>query len=417
MNDPIIECREVCKHYRPRKQPPKESLLNLFGLVPRKRDPFCALENISFEIMRGEAVGIFGENGSGKTTLLKLIASITVPSEGSIQVRGRIGSLLEVGAGFHPDMTGEENIYLSGAILGVSHQEMAEKFDAIVEFSELKDFIQIPVKNYSSGMYVRLGFSVAIFTEPEILLLDEILAVGDEQFQQKCLKAIRKFMDHGGTIVYVSHDWSATKMICSRSLVLHDSHLVFDGDVAQAIDRYHHQLWLKYPPKPGEHTDVVYRNRFGSFEATIDEISFFDKEGSRKREFQPAEPLGIEINYTVHRKVDQMITGLFFQDASGYMVYVCSSHLMNFELPIDIGSHSIGMQFEQLNLQPGLYDVTIILASSYIITHTSVDWRDYAYDVRYYMTTIQVLPGPKEPVLRTGFLALDVEFDPLTVLT
>lgn len=198
-------------------------------------ESFTALDDISFDIYRGEAVGLLGFNGSGKSTVLKLVSGVMRNDEGEIRVRGKIAGLIEVGAGFHPDLTGRENIYLNGAILGMTEKQIDEKFDEIVAFSEIEQFIDTEVKFYSSGMFLRLAFSVAIHTDPDIFLIDEILAVGDEPFQQKCLKRIRQLKDEGKSLVIVSHDLDLVGRLCDRAIVLRKGELVFDGDVHDAI--------------------------------------------------------------------------------------------------------------------------------------------------------------------------------------
>src|SRR6202453_4981046 len=203
------------------------------------REEFWALNNVSFEIQQGEAVGIIGRNGAGKSTLLKLLSRITEPSEGQIELEGRVASLLEVGTGFHPELTGRENIFLNGAILGMTRAEIRKKFDEIVAFSEVENFLDTPVKRYSSGMYVRLAFSIAAHLEPEILMIDEVLAVGDVQFQKKCLGKMSEISSgHGRTILFVSHNMTALRSLCSRAILLDRGKLIADGPVGGVIDGY-----------------------------------------------------------------------------------------------------------------------------------------------------------------------------------
>jgi lipopolysaccharide transport system ATP-binding protein len=207
------------------------------------RDQLWALKDVSLEIQRGEAVGIIGRNGSGKSTLLKILSQITKPTEGSVEICGRVGTLLEVGAGFHPELTGRENVYLNGAILGMGRREIDRKFDEIVEFSECSLLLDTPLKHYSSGMYVRLAFAVAAHLETEILLVDEVLAVGDAGFQKKCLGKIGDVVHHGRTVVFISHNMLAVDSLCSRAICLHDGRTVFEGPAAMVTSRYL-QEWL-----------------------------------------------------------------------------------------------------------------------------------------------------------------------------
>lgn len=200
--------------------------------------PFYALRNVSFNVARGETLGIIGRNGSGKSTILKLIAGVTAPSEGEITVYGRVCPLIELGAGFHPDLTGRENVFLNASILGVSRKEAKARFDEIISFAELWNFVDTPVKRYSSGMYIRLGFSVAVHSDPEILLIDEVLAVGDSAFQEKCLAKMQEFRIRGVTIVVVSHSMDLVQDFCERALLLSDGHLLADGTPKTVIPRY-----------------------------------------------------------------------------------------------------------------------------------------------------------------------------------
>src|SRR5579871_2225565 len=199
---------------------------------------FWALRNVSFQIKRGEVVGIIGRNGAGKSTMLKLLSRITVPTEGRIRIHGRVASLLEVGTGFHPELTGRENVFLNGAILGMSRAEIVRKFDEIVEFSEIAEFLDTPVKRYSSGMYVRLAFAVAAHLEPEILIVDEVLAVGDASFQKKCLGKMGSFAESGRTVLFVSHNVDAVRTLCQRGIWMKNGHVHKDGPVEQVVDEY-----------------------------------------------------------------------------------------------------------------------------------------------------------------------------------
>ena len=203
-----------------------------------KGDEFWALRNISFSLEEGQVLGVIGGNGAGKSTLLKILSQITAPTEGKIHVNGRMASLLEVGTGFHPELTGRENVYLNGAILGMSRREVSKKFDEIVAFSEVEEFIDTPVKRYSSGMYVRLAFAIAAYLETEILLVDEVLAVGDQAFQKKCLGKVQDISETGKTVLFVSHNLGTIKSVCNRGIVLESGKLIFDGNVEAALNKY-----------------------------------------------------------------------------------------------------------------------------------------------------------------------------------
>ncbi len=242
MNDKIaIKVSSLSKKYTIGKQKEgtlKESLSGIFKSSAKKVDVFSALQDISFEINKGEVLGIIGKNGAGKSTLLKILSQITKPTEGSIEINGRVASLLEVGTGFHPELTGRENVYLNGTILGMTRKEVKAKFDEIVAFSGVEKFIDTAVKHYSSGMYVRLAFAVAAHLEPEILIIDEVLAVGDADFQKKCLGKMKEVAGHGRTVIFVSHNMEAVKNLCERAIFLEDGKLLKDDTPAAVIDFY-----------------------------------------------------------------------------------------------------------------------------------------------------------------------------------
>ncbi|HTP24256.1 MAG TPA: ABC transporter ATP-binding protein [Anaeromyxobacteraceae bacterium] len=223
--------------YQERVDTLKEAVLGRFRHRHAYQE-FWALRHATLEVRAGESVGLIGHNGSGKSTLLKVAAGVLKPTEGKVRVDGRVSPMIELAAGFDPDLTGRDNVFLNGALMGHSRKEMAGKMDRIIEFSELGEFIDQPVKNYSSGMYARLGFAIAVDVDPEILIIDEVLAVGDERFQAKCMERIRSIRKSGCTIFYVSHAMGAVAELCDRVIVLHHGALVFDGQPAPAIERY-----------------------------------------------------------------------------------------------------------------------------------------------------------------------------------
>jgi len=238
----------VCyRLYREKVSTLKEAMVNRFRHL-RSAEMFWAVRHVSLEIEPGEAIALVGHNGSGKSTLLKTIAGVLMPDEGEVLVQGRISPMIELGAGFDPELSGRDNIFLNGALLGFSRRQMEGKFDRIVAFSELGDFIDMPIKNYSSGMYARLGFAIAQDVEPDILIVDEVLAVGDERFQEKCKARIRDFRAAGITFCFVSHNYEAARELCPRAAVLHHGRLAFDGPIVQAWERYRE---LERGPAPG----------------------------------------------------------------------------------------------------------------------------------------------------------------------
>jgi lipopolysaccharide transport system ATP-binding protein len=216
-----------------------KNIFNISSEFKLREDEFFAVNDVSFNIKKGEAIGLVGLNGSGKSTMLKMINGIYMPDNGEIRIHGRVGALIEVGAGFHPYLTGRENIYLNGAILGMKKKEIDLVFDEIVEFAEVKEFLDTPVKNYSSGMYIRLGFSIASHVKADILLIDEILAVGDFEFQAKCFKKINQLKKNGVTIVIVSHNEDNIKKVCDKCILLHQGKIIESGEVVKIIKKYH----------------------------------------------------------------------------------------------------------------------------------------------------------------------------------
>jgi lipopolysaccharide transport system ATP-binding protein len=261
-----------------------------------------ALRDISFEVQRGKVLGIVGRNGAGKSTLLKILSRVTEPTEGSAEIHGRVGSLLEVGTGFHPELTGRENIYLNGAILGMKRLEIDQKFDEIVAFSEVEQFIDTPVKRYSSGMYLRLAFAVAAHLEPEILVVDEVLAVGDAEFQRKCMGKMTDVAQAGRTVIFVSHNMSAVLRLTEETMVLENGHLVYSAPTAQAVDYYMaagfsgsgERIWAstEIPAEAAPFAPIGLRLR--------------DKYAHVAETLRSTEPFTVEIEY----RLDQSITGL-----------------------------------------------------------------------------------------------------------
>jgi lipopolysaccharide transport system ATP-binding protein len=282
-------------------------LLRGRGASESRREVLWALDDVSFELDRGEVLGLIGANGAGKSTLLKVLSRITAPSAGRIVIRGRVGSLLEVGTGFHPELTGRENVYLNGAILGMRKAEIDRRFDEIVEFSGIARFLDTPVKRYSSGMQVRLAFSVAAHLDPEILLVDEVLAVGDAEFQRKCLGKMHDVTRQGRTVVFVSHNLAAVRSLCSRALLLEQGRLLFDGDTDEAVERYLGRgEGREAAVVEGERLEerVAKRRLYGSeplFRCT--RIAVLDEAGLPAGSFRSDEEIRIAVEYVVLRAV------------------------------------------------------------------------------------------------------------------
>ena len=275
-----------------------------------------ALHDVSVDVAPGEAVGLIGRNGSGKTTLLRIVAGIIKPTTGRVSAEGRIGSLLELGAGFHPDFTGRENVYLNGAIQGLRRVDIRERFDEIVAFAELEHAIDRPVRTYSSGMTMRLGFAIAAFVDADILLLDEVFAVGDEAFQRKCFGRIFEFKRRGGTIVFVSHDAVAVERLCARAVLLQGGEVAFDGPTHEALVRYRRAL--------AEEVDPAERaaglREWGSGEAEIADASLVGPEGSVRAQFLSGEPLSLRLRVVAANGLPPPRLQLELRDDAGLLV-------------------------------------------------------------------------------------------------
>jgi lipopolysaccharide transport system ATP-binding protein len=265
-----------------------------------------SLKNVSFDIKKGEIVGIIGRNGAGKSTLLKILSRITKPTEGYVRMHGRVGSLLEVGTGFHPELTGRENIYLNGAILGMTRVEIGRKFDEILAFAEIEKFIDTPVKFYSSGMYVRLAFAVAAHLEPDIMLVDEVLAVGDLAFQKKCLGKMEDVTQQGRTVLFVSHNMGAIKSLCSRAIVLDGGCITCDGRVDQAVDGYYALLAGGGKPGTGLIPDDVPR-LWNTSEARFRSVQLRDVSGTEIAQLYYGQPFRVELTFDVFAHIPEAV--------------------------------------------------------------------------------------------------------------
>lgn len=283
------------------------------GWKRRSNEQLWALRDVSFSVHPGETVGLIGDNGAGKSTLLKLVTCVIAPTSGQIRIRGRVAALLELGAGFHPDLTGRENVFLNGSVLGIRRQEMLLKFDAIVAFSELDQFIDVPVKRYSSGMYMRLAFAVAIHVDPEVLLVDEVLAVGDQSFQAKCFQRIRDLQNQGVTILFVSHDLGTVSNLCSHAVWLEHGQMQLDGNVEQVLDAYRESITTHAQPARGQRVVCpvdVPGTRWGSGEAEVTSVEFLDSDGQPRRVFTTGERMVVRIHHCAHQRISCPQVGL-----------------------------------------------------------------------------------------------------------
>ena len=316
-----------------------------------------ALKNVSFEVRKGEAFGIIGPNGAGKTTILKLLANITRPTSGKVTVDGRVASLIELGAGFHPELTGRENIYLNGVIMGLSRLEIKRKFDAIVEFSGLERFIDTPVKRYSSGMYARLGFSVAAHLEPSVLLVDEVLSVGDAAFQQKSLQRMGRLVDSGVTLIFVSHNLFAVQTICSRVMWLSEGQVQFLGEPAKAIGAYMDSLDERLMIEGQDQGLSLETHEEPGLRITAVKLrNGLDKE---TKNFQMGDDIQVEICYKASRRIEKPFFTLGINHGrTGCLVY--ASMFVDGPGPIAIeGEGCVVCHFQQPSLMPAVYQIWV----------------------------------------------------------
>ena len=314
---------------------------------------FWALKDVSFQIKQGEVVGIIGRNGAGKSTLLKILSRITVPTEGRIRIDGRIASLLEVGTGFHQELTGRENIFLNGAILGMTRAEIIRKFDEIVEFSEIEEFLDTPVKRYSSGMYVRLAFAVAAHLEPEILIVDEVLAVGDAAFQKKCLGKMGSFAQSGRTVLFVSHNMEAVRSLCQRGVWLKDGRLHKDGKADEIVEDY-------FNSTSSEHSFSCANPDYG---LTIQKVVLKNDRGEESSQFRPGDDLVVEISYDAQKRIEKPIIALGVLGINGSCF--TSNMLLDGHRPDFLeGAGQITCTFRSIPLLPQSYTVKMIVRAA-----------------------------------------------------
>ena len=325
----------------------KSAILDVLTFRGRAKRDFWALKDISFSVKKGETLGIIGVNGAGKSTLLSLIAGTKTPTEGSIKTNGKISCLLELGAGFHPDLTGRENVFLSGAIMGISRAQMKSRIDAIIEFAELQEFIDQPVKHYSSGMYVRLGFAVAVEVDPDILLIDEVLAVGDASFQRKCIQRMDEFRQKGKTMLIISHDLHTIQSISDRILFLNDGKVNGIGDPEAMVSSYE-SLSRKLATKG-------IQREWGTGEVKITGAEFIDKSGKSTDKFNWGESLEARIMYDAPARIANPVFGFAVSDSNGRIIYGNNTQIEKFEIPAIEGKGSVTMRIDGILMAKGTY--------------------------------------------------------------
>jgi ABC-type polysaccharide/polyol phosphate transport system ATPase subunit len=376
----------------------KETLLRRRRTVATE---LWALREVDLDIAPGESVGIVGRNGSGKSTLLKLVAGIMPPTSGTVRSGGTVASMLELGAGFHPDFTGRENVYMNAAIYGLSKAAVDDRLDGIVAFSELADFIDMPVRTYSSGMYMRLAFSIASHVDPDILLLDEVLAVGDEAFQQKCMGRIFDFKRRGGTILFVSHDPAGIERICDRAILVADGRIASDGEPADTLLEYH-RLLAGEPADGGGtslHRDPA--KEWGTREAVIRQCRVLGPDGSSTR-FLAGDPFTVEIVVESQPHVGALTYGVALLTPEGLMIFGTNNRINGVPLRLEGPLTRIEYRIPALPLHTGRFAITVAITSedNSVVYHHLDRWLEFS--------VFQRAPG-------LGIVEMEVEWNLETV--
>ena len=358
----VIRVRDVSKQFALRKDKSlKERLVN----ARRSREnaeAFWALRDIDLTFASGSTTGLIGHNGSGKSTLLKIIGGILTPTSGYVERRGRLAALLELGAGFHGDLTGRENVYLNAAILGLTRKQTDEYFDEIVDFSGIESFIDTQVKFYSSGMYVRLAFAVAVHVDPEILLVDEVLSVGDEPFQRKCLDRIRRFQREGRTIVFVSHGLDQVRQLCDRAVLLDHGRQLVDGTPTEAVRAFRDLNQAAEEAQEEKSVDLAAQ---GTRRVTISDVSVADSDGRPVRTLPSGAGLQVRFRVAPGSRLDDWIVGVAIEDSGGQVVWGSNSDMQGYALP-ELGGapEQVTVEFPEVPLAEGVYQVSIAVAST-----------------------------------------------------
>jgi len=364
-----------------------------------------ALTDLSFEIAPGEMVGVVGRNGSGKSTLLKLLAGIVRPTSGSVAVRGRLAALLELGAGFHPEISGRDNIEINGLLLGLSRRQIAERFDAIVRFAELEEFLDAPLKTYSSGMAVRLGFSIAAHSDPEVLLVDEVLAVGDEAFSHRCLEKFAEFQRAGKTIVVVSHDLALVAERCRRAIWLDGGRLAADGPARETVALYRERVAQE---EGGRRLEAAREGqgspseplplRIGSGQASVEEVRLLDGAGNPAGRISSGEPAALEMRVRAAAPLSDFVFGFAVSTVSGASVFGVNTDIDGLRPAEFAGQGRVTLEIPALALAPGVYSVD---AAAHARDGAPYDFRRDV--LRFEITADRAVAGVWNPLRRWRF--------------
>jgi len=338
---------------------------------------FQAVNDVSFEVREGETLGIVGENGAGKSTILKLLTGILIPDTGAVNISGKITGLLELGTGFNSEFSGIDNIIHNATYLGLSRREIDERLDKIIAFTELNDFISEPIKTYSSGMVMRLAFSVAIHADPKAFVVDEALSVGDAYFQQKCMKKIREFKENGGSIVFVSHDLNAVKVLCDRAILLDQGRVVDNADPEKIINQYNFLIARKSRGDEIRYQDKNPASGYGNRKVVIDNVSLVDENDTVSEIFICGRPFKIAIRLVGRERVDNLTLGILIRDRFGQDMYGTNSYHLKKQISIQQEETIvITYSFEELNIGPGKYSVTVATHAGSTHVDECFHWMD-----------------------------------------
>jgi lipopolysaccharide transport system ATP-binding protein len=354
---------------------PKDRLKEIFLRRVHSRE-ITALKDLTFQVQEGETLGIIGENGAGKSTLLKILTGILLPTSGKVQVDGNITGLLELGTGFNHEFTGLKNIYMNGLLIGISREEIDRKLNSIIEFTELGEFIKEPIKTYSSGMLMRLAFSIAIHAQPSAFVIDEALSVGDAYFQQKCMKRIKDFRKAGGSIVFVSHDMNAVKILCDRALLLSQGEVVEEGEPEKVINTYNFLLAKKSRGEEIKFEETVGRESYGNFKVKISSIEFLNEEGVNSQVYNSGEKVRLRVHLKANEDVDKVVLGILIRDRFGQDIFGTNTHHLKKIIAMKAGT-VLSYEFDfHLNIGAGKYTLTSAVHRDDTHINESYHWYD-----------------------------------------
>jgi ABC-type polysaccharide/polyol phosphate transport system ATPase subunit len=376
VSDAVIRADGVWKKFRLYHERNQSLKATIMRRGRAKYEDFWALEDVSFEVAPGSTFGLIGHNGSGKSTMLKTLAKILRPDKGTVSVEGKMSALLELGAGFHPELSGRENVYLNGAILGLTKRELDRKFDDIVEFAGLERFIDSPVKNYSSGMYVRLGFSVAINVDPDVLLIDEVLAVGDEEFQRKCLERVADLREAGKTIVVVTHSLATVRNLCDEAAWLENGVVRELGKADQVADAYLGEVHTD------RQTDESGSPRWGSGDVRITDIAMLDAAGRSVTSASTGDAVTIRLGYEAAVRIESPVFGLAVYTLEGIHLTGPNTREAGIDIDHIEGKGHVDLRIDPLMLLPGAYDISAACTDATISHPYDQRHRAFRFDVR-----------------------------------